>query len=102
MKIKTTYTIFLAASLVGGISCQRLLQGVPQTGLDATAPVDSADPAQVTDGTGVEKQLVQSLEADPQVAGKTKPWSLDHVAINVVNSSTAVPNAVQYNEIGNS
>lgn len=79
MKINTTNIVFLAASLVGGVSCQRLLQGVLQAGLDVTAPVASADPAQVLDGTGVEEQLVQSLQADPQVAGKTNRFSIDHV-----------------------
>lgn len=93
MKISTTSTVCAAAVLVSGVSGQRLLQGVPQAGLDVTAPVASVDSSQVADGAGVEEKLVQTLQADPQVTGKTIYYCIYQSVKMIVNHSVK-PSAV--------
>lgn len=74
--MKTASNLFLAAALVRGASCQRLLQNIPEVGLGPMmiAGGDSAGRYSVDeygdDGSTMEQDLIEALEVDDQVTGK--------------------------------
>ena len=73
VKMKTASTLLLTAALVGGASCRRVLQDIPEVGLGHTrSPTPSTSLAGESSTTGAEEELVEALEADDQVTGKIK------------------------------
>lgn len=72
--MKTASTLLLAAALVGGASCGRVLQDIPEVGLGPTrSPEPSTSYAEESSTSAPNgEELVEALEADDQVTGKTK------------------------------
>lgn len=75
MKMKAASFFSLAAALVGGVSCQRLLQDVREVGFvvssmgSASGATSSGDES--ASGATMAAALVEALEGDTQVTGKT-------------------------------
>lgn len=73
--MKTASTLFLAAALVGGASCKRVLQDIPEVGLGPTRLATSSSyqaESSTTATVAEEEELIEALEADDQVTGKIK------------------------------
>ena len=73
--MKTACTLSLAAVVVGGASCQRLLQDIPEVGLGPLVVAAADTSGRFPDysgssGSTIEDDLVVALEADDQVTGK--------------------------------
>lgn len=75
--MKTACTLSLAAVLVGGASCQRLLQNISEVGLGplVMAGGDTSGRFSGDGGDGgntIGDDLIEALEADDQVTGKPR------------------------------
>lgn len=69
--MKPTSVIVLAAALVGGASCKRVLQDIPVVGLGPVRPPTSSTSQAESSTSGTdEEELREALEADDQVTGK--------------------------------
>ena len=77
MQMKSASTLFLAAVVVGGVSCQLALQDVPVVGVDTMSPptTSTSEAESSSTKTAAEKELVEALEFDDHVTGK-KQWSV--------------------------
>lgn len=72
MKIKTASTLSLAAALVSGVSCQRVLQEVAEIGFDISPSGATSGDEGTGSSTaaGTADLLIAALEGDEQVSGK--------------------------------
>ena len=74
MEMRTASTLCLAMVLFVGVSCQRLLQHIPEVGLGPLVQVGGDTSGRFSgsddDGSTIEEDLVEALEADDQVTGK--------------------------------
>lgn len=78
--MKTASTLLLAAALVGGASCQRVLQDIPEVGLGPSRPATSSSDQAESSSTATpqeEEELIDALEADDQITGKMEKRSSD-------------------------
>lgn len=97
--MKTASTLLLAAALVGGASCKRVLQDIPEVGLGPSRPATSSSSQAESSSTATsqeEEELIDALEADDQITGKMNTDLHDPIHIPLYASCVLVKLALVY------